>query len=127
MEELITIAGKNKLEVGWLRKCLRENGYHSIPCRTAKQLAQELNILPSCDACVSLALIDPQIFEDIDEDLILHLSECAIDVPFLLFNDLNAEPELIEIFDTLCKYRSKFAQQQNPKLAQLLKENGVAS
>jgi len=125
MEELIIVAGANKLEIGWLRRCLREHGYRSIPCKTAKQIAEELEILPTCNASVALVIIEPKILKDLNDDLILQLSEYAPEVPFLLFNDVNVQSDLMDVFEKICKYRIQFRPEQNLKLAEILWESGV--
>lgn len=89
MKEVIIIAGKNKFEVGWVRCCLKVQGYHSILCKTLKELIKELKILPVCSVHVSLVIIDSSMWENINNDLITEISECAPDVPFVLLDKNN--------------------------------------
>lgn len=125
MKEIIIVAGQNKLDVGWLRRSLREQGYSSIPCKTAKEIIEELNILPTCDAPVSLVVIEPEILRSLSSDLVAGLSECALDVPFLLFNEVDVADDLMEVFEKIGEYRMKFRLQQNPALADVLREAGI--
>ena len=125
VQEIIIVAGENKLDVWWLRRNLRKQGYSSIPCKTAKQVVEELDILPTCDASVPLVIIEPQILRGISDELITELTECALEIPFLLFNDADEQVEVIEIFETICRCRMRFGPEQNPKLAKVLKGTGV--
>ena len=124
IDEIIIVAGENKFEVGWLRRCLREQGYSSIPCKTVKGIIEELNILPTCGAPVSLVVIEPEILRDISDDLVAQLSECALDVPFLLFYEIDVQADLMEVFEQICAYRIQFRPEEN-QLANVLKEAGV--
>ena len=124
MKELIIVAGKNKDEVCWLRRCLREKGYGSIPCKSAEQITLEMEILPTCDAMVSLVIIDSGILSEIGEDSIDKLSDLSLDVPFLLASEVTQAGSQ-EVFEKICEYRVLFKRQQNPDLADILKENGV--
>jgi hypothetical protein len=125
MKEMIIVAGKTKSDVCWLRHCLREEGYASIPCMSAEQLIEEMEILPTCDAKVPLVIIEPEILGHIEDDLVTRLSDFALDVPFLLAHEW-VQADLTQVFDKICENRAVFRQEQNPKLACLLKESGVA-
>ncbi len=125
MKEIIIVAGKSKGDVCWLRHCLREKGYNSIPCKSAEQIIEEMEILPTCDATVPLVIIEPEILSHISDDLIARLSDLALDVPFLLCNEEEVQADLAEIFDKICEYRTVFKQEQNPELADVLKDAGV--
>ena len=125
MKEIIIVAGKDKADVCWVRHCLREKDYNSIPCKTAEQIVEEMEILPTCGASVSLVIIDPEILRDINDDLITKLSDYALDVPILLLDETNVPDDLAEIFEKICEYRTGFRQEQNPELADVLKETGV--
>jgi len=105
MKEVIIVAGKTKADVGRLRRSLREKGYDSIPCRSAGQIIEEMEILPTCDARVPLVIVEPEILSDLSDDSIARLSDLALDVSF--------------------EYRAVFKRQQNPELADVLTENGV--
>jgi len=124
MKEIIIVAGKTKDDVCWLRHCLREKGYNSIPCKSAEQIIEEMEILPTCDATVPLVIIEPEILIGISDDIITRLSDLALDVPFLLANG-EVHADLAEIFDKICEYRTVFKQEQDPELADIVKENGV--
>jgi len=125
MKEIIIVAGKDKFEVGCLRRCLREKGYNSIPCKSVEQIIEEMKILPTCDATVPLVVIEPEILSDIGDDLIVGLSDFALDVPFLLGNDEEVRADLAETFDKICEYRTVFRERQNPELADVLRQRGV--
>ena len=124
MKEIIIVAGKTKGDVCWLRLCLREKGYNSIPCKSAEQIIEEIQILPTCDATVPLVIIEPEILSDVSDDVIALLSDFALDVPFLLANE-EVQADLAEKFDKICEYRTVFKQEQNPELADVLRESGV--
>ncbi|MBW8038588.1 MAG: hypothetical protein FVQ85_01160 [Planctomycetes bacterium] len=125
MKEIIIVAGKTKGDVCWLRHCLREKGYNSIPCKSAEQIIEEMEIFSTCDATVPLVIIEPEILSDISDDLIARLSDFALDIPFLLCNEEEVQADLAEIFDKICEYRTQFRTEQNPELAEVLKNNGV--
>ncbi len=125
MKEIIIVAGKSKGDVCWLRHGLREKGYNSIPCKSAEQIIEEMEILPTCDATVPLVIIEPEILSDISDDLIARLSDFALDVPFLLWNEEEVQADLAQIFDKICEYRTRFRTEQNPELAEVLQNNGV--
>jgi len=48
-----------------------------------------MKIFPVCSVHVSLVIIDPTIWENIGNDLVAKLSECALDVRFVLFDKNN--------------------------------------
>lgn len=125
MKEITIVAGKTKSDVCWLRRCLREKGYDSIPCKSAEQIIEEMEILPTCGATVLLVIIEPGILRDISDDVIAGLSVFALDVPFLLSNEQEAQADLAEVFDRICEYRIVFEQEQSPELAGVLRESGV--
>lgn len=125
MKEIIIVAGKTKGDVCWLRHCLREEGYNSIPCKSAEQIIEEMEILATCDATVPLVIIEPEILSDLNDDLIARLSDFALDVPFLLCNEEEVQADLAEIFEKICEYRTVFKQEHNPELADVLRESGV--
>ncbi len=124
MEEIIIVAGKTKGDVCWLRHRLKEKDYNSIPCESAEKIIEEMEILPTCDATVPLVIIEPEILIGISDDVITRLSDFAVDVPFLLVNE-RVCADSAEIFDKICEYRTVFKQEQNPELADILKESGV--
>ena len=125
MEEIIIVAGQDKVDVGRLRRRLREHGYHSIPCRSAEQVVEEMRILETCDACVPLVIIDPNVLKNIDDVLIRRLGDCAPHVPILLVGETSEPDNVIEIFERICEYRTQFRHEQNPTLAQVLEGEGV--
>ena len=125
MNEIIIVAGKTKSSVCRLRHCLWEKGYNSIPCKSAEQIIEEMEILPTCDASVPLAIIEPEILRDVSDDLIARLSDFALDVPFLLAGEEELQVDLAEIFEKICEYRTRFRTEQNPELAEVLKDSGV--
>lgn len=125
MNEIIIVAGKTKSSVCRLRHCLWEKGYNSIPCKSAEQIIEEMEILPTCDAKVPLVIIESEILSEFSDDLIARLSDFALDVPFLLCNEEEVQADLAAIFDKICEYRTVFKHQQNPELADVLKDAGV--
>jgi hypothetical protein len=125
MEEVIIVAGEDKAKVCRLRRRLREHGYNSVPCRSAEQIVYEMDILPTCDACVPLVVVAPAILRDADDDLIARLSDCAPNVPILLFDRTNVPDDLAEAFAKICEYRTQFRREQNPTLAKVLNDAGV--
>jgi len=125
MKEMIVVAGSNKVDVCWLRRCLRERGYSSIPCKTARKLIEELEILPTCDVSVPLVIIQPDILRDVSDDLIARLSDFSLDIPFLLAGEEDLQADMAEIFEKICEYRTGFRSEQNPELAEVLKDSGV--
>ena len=125
MKEMIVVAGSNKVDVCWLRRSLRERRYSSIPCRTAQKLIEELEVLPTCDVSVPLVIIEPDILRDVSDDLIARLSDFALDTPFLLAGEAELQADLAEIFEKICEYRTGFRTEQNPELAEVLKDSGV--
>ena len=124
MKEIIIVAGKSKGDVCRLRHCLKEKGYNSIPCKSAEQIVEEIEILPTCDATVPLVIIEPGILIGISNDVISRLSDFALDVPFLLANE-EEQAGLAEVFARICEYRTVFKQEQDPELADVLRESGV--
>jgi hypothetical protein len=124
MKEIIIVAGKIKSDVCRLRHCLREKGYNSIPCKSAEQIIKEMEILPTCDVTVPLVVIKPEILVGISDDVIVKLSDFALDVPFHLSNK-EVQADLAEIFERICECRIVFKQEQNPELAGVLRESGV--
>jgi len=125
MKEMIVVAGSNKVDVCWLRRCLRQRQYSSIPCKTVKKLIEELEVLPTCDVFVPLVIIEPDILRDVSDDLIARLSDFALDIPFLLAGEEELQADLTEIFEKICEYRTGFRTEQNPELAEVLKDSGV--
>jgi len=125
MNEIIIVAGKTKGGVCRLRHCLWEKGYNSIPCKSAEQIIEEMEIFPTCDATVPMVIIEPEILSEFSDDLIARLSDFALDVPFLLSNQEEVQADLAETFDKICEYRAVFKHQQNPELADILIDAGV--
>ncbi len=125
MKEIIIVAGKRKSDVCRIRQCLREHNYNSIPCKSVEQIFEEIEILQTCDATVPLVIVEQEILSDISDDLLARLSDFALDVPFLLYNEEKVQPDSTEIFDKICEYRIVFNQELNPELADVLKESGV--
>ena len=120
MKEIIIIAGENKFNVAWLRSCLRDEGYSSILCETVKEIVEELETLPTCGVYVLLVLIESEILKNISDEQINRLSECALEVPFILLDEEHP-PETIE---WICTHRAKFEREGNP-LAKVLEGAGV--
>lgn len=121
MKEMIVVAGENRFDVAWLIRCLRDEGYSSIPCETMEEVVEELNTLPNCGVNVPLVVIQPKILRNISEDVVNRLSECAPDVPFILLDQENSPPEA---FEQICANRVKFEWEGNP-LAKTLEVAGV--
>jgi len=125
MKEVIIVAGVDKHIVGGLRRRLREHGYSSMPCKSVEEIIEELKLLPTCGASVSLVVIELEILRDTINELIVQLSKCAPDVPFVSFDEGNAQTDLVEVFERICIYRTQFRPEQNPGLSNVLKETGV--
>lgn len=125
MKEIVIVAGKNKVNICWLRQCLSGHGYNSVPCKSAEQIIEEMEILPTCDASVLLVIVEPDILSDLNNDLILKLCDFALDVPFLLYTEEEVQTDLLEIFENICEFRTQFRQEQIPELTDILKESGV--
>ena len=121
MNEIIIVAGENKIDVCRVRHRLWEQGYNSLPCKSVEQILEELEVLPACDAHVPLLVIDPGILSDIDSDLIDILSDCYLDVPILPFGIEGP----VDLFKQICKHRTRFNRRQNPVLAHILVSAGV--
>lgn len=127
MNEIIIVAGENKVDVCWVRHCLWEQGYNSLPCKSVEQILEEMEILPACDAHIPLVIIDPRILTDIDRDLINKLSDYCLDVPILpLGTEIDPCEEPAEVFEHICEHRTRFTRRQNPELADILEKAGVA-
>lgn len=120
MKEMIVIAGENSFNVAWLRQCLREEGYSSVPCETAEEIIEELDTLPSCGVYVPVVVVELEILKDINDDLVSRLSKCATEVPFVPLD--GGGP--LETFERICEHRAKFERDGNP-LAKVLEEAGV--
>jgi len=126
MKEIIIVAGGSKVDVCWIRHCLKEHGYYSLPCKSVEQIIEEMEILPTCDVHVPLVIIDPGILADIDRDLIDKLSDCCLDVPILpLGNEIDPCDEPADVFEQICEHRTRFTKQQNPELSDVLEKAGV--
>lgn len=125
MEEIIIVAGTDKTDVCRLRRYLREHGYHSIPCRSAEQIIEEIHVLAKCDASVPLVVIDRNILRDLDDVSVNRLADCTPHVPILQFGKLSAPDDLHDVFEKICEYRIRFRSEQNPALADVLQNAGV--
>jgi len=125
MEDIIIIAGQDKAGVCWLRRCLRERGYNSLPCKSAEQVIGELEILPMCDARVPLVVIDPQILSEIENEVVSRLTECSQCVPMLALSKTNGHGNAAAVFDKICEHRTRFRSDRNPVLAEILENAGV--
>jgi len=127
MKEIIIVAGEDKVDVSWVRHCLKEHGYNSLPCRSAEQIIEEMEVLPTCDAHVPLVIIDPRILTDVDSDMIVRLSDCYLDIPILsIGGELDGYDEPADLFEQICEHRARFTRRQNPALADVLENAGVA-
>ena len=125
MKEVIIVAGENRFEIERLRDCLKEEGYSSIACETVEEIIEELGIMPICSVHVPLVVIEPVILEDISDDLVDRLSECALDVPFTLLAGTDLSTDVTEKFELICAHRAQFKLESN-RLTNILKEAGVA-
>jgi hypothetical protein len=125
MEEIILVAGEDKARVGRLRRRLREHGFHSIPCRSAEQVLDEMQILETCGACVPLVVLDPEVLRSVHDVLIRRLGDFAPHVPILLAGEPDEPDDLAEVFERICEYRAQFRREQNPALADVLDGAGV--
>jgi response regulator RpfG family c-di-GMP phosphodiesterase len=110
MKEMIIVADENRFDVAWLIRCLRDEGYSSIPCETMEEAVKELNTLPNCGVNVPLVVIQPGILRNISEDVVNRLSECAPEVPFILLDQENSP----ETFERICANRVQFEWEGNP-------------
>lgn len=120
MKEMVIVAGENKFDLSWLRNCLRDEGYSSIPCETAEEVIEELEALPNCGVFVPVVVIGQTVFENVDDDVINQLSECVPDVPFVLLERESSS----DVFERICANRAKFEWEGNP-LARTLEGAGV--
>ncbi len=125
MKEVIIVAGENKFDIERLRDCLKEEGYSSIACETAEEIIEELGIMPICSVHVPLVVIEPVILEDISDDVVDRLSECALDVPFTLLAGTDLSTDVTEKFERICARRIQFKLESN-QLTNILKEAGFA-
>jgi len=126
MNEIIIVAGENKIDVCRVRHRLWERGYNSLPCKSVEQIIEELEVLPDCDAHVLLVIIDPRILIDVDTDMIARLSDCYLDVPILnIGGEMDECDEPADQLDTICEHRARFMRRQNPALADALERAGV--
>lgn len=124
MKEIIIIAGENKFDIERLRDRLREEGYSSTACEMVEEIIEELEIMPICSVHVPLVVIEPAILEDISDDLVDRLSECAPDVPFTLLAGADLAADVAEKFELICAHREQFKPESN-LLTNILKEAGV--
>lgn len=120
MKEMVIVAGENKFDLSWLRNCLRDEGYSSIPCETAEDVVEELGTLPDYGVFVPVVVIEPIMLKNLSEDVISQLSECAPDVPFVLLDHDSSS----DLFERICANRAKFEWKGNP-LAKTLEGAGV--
>ncbi len=120
MKEIVIVAGKNMFSVTWLRGCLGDKGYSSIQCETAEEVIKELRTLTTSGVRVQLVIIEPNILENINDYLVNQLSDCAPEVPFILFDETDSS----EIFERICAHRVKFDWDANP-LTKMLEGTGV--
>ena len=125
MKEVIIVAGENKFDIEHLRDRLRDEGYSSTACEMAEEIIEELDIMPICSVHVPLVVIEPAILEDISDDLVDRLSECAPDVPFTLLAGTDLPADVAEKFELICAHREQFKPESN-RLTNILKEAGVA-
>ena len=125
MKEIIIVAGKSKGYICRLRHCLREKGYNSIPCESAEQIIEEMEVLATCDATVPLVIMEPGILNNISHLVIVRLTVFALDVPFLLCNEEEVQADLANIFEKICEFRTVFKQEQNPELAEILRKSDI--
>ena len=86
MKDVVIIAGKNKLNVGWVRCCLEQKNCSSTLCKTPRELVDTLRIMPAYRMEVRLVIIEPGMWENINTDSIAELNECAAEVPFVLLD-----------------------------------------
>jgi len=120
MKEMIIVAGENRFDLSWLRNCLREEGYSSIPCETAEDVVEELESLSDCGVFVPVVVIWRTILENVSDDVVNQLSECAPEVPFVLLDNESSS----DIFERICANRANFEWEGNP-LARTLEGAGV--
>ena len=120
MKEIIIVAGECSFDIVWLRGCLAGRGYSAIQCETAEEVIGELRTLPARGVNVQLVIIKPTMLENIDDDVVNHLSECAPEVPFILLDKTDSP----EIFERICAHRVKFEWETHP-LAKTLEGAGI--
>ncbi len=125
MKEVIIVAGENKFDIEQLRDRLRDEDYSSTACEIAEEIIEELEIMLLCSVHVPLVVIEPVILEDISDDLVDRLSECALDVPFTLLAGTDLPTDVAEKFELICAHRGQFKPESN-RLTNILKEAGVA-
>lgn len=122
--QVIIIADKNKLRAGELRPCMGQQELSLVPCETAEEIIELLDLLPLCGARVSLVVIEPEILKDATEDLVTTLSKCAPDVPFTLLPDVDLTADVAEKFEQICSHRGQLKPDEN-WLTDVLKKVGV--
>jgi hypothetical protein len=125
-KEVVIIASENESVVEELKDCLRGAGYSSIVCETTEELVEELDIMQLCSVYVFLVVIEPAILENVSDDLISRLSECALYVPFTILDGCDLTADLAERFVQICVHRGQFKQESN-QLTDVLKGAGVAA
>lgn len=125
MKELILVAGENKVCVCQFRRCLREEGFSSIPCKSAEQLVEEMRLLPSCNTRVILVVTEAAIFKDIEDDLFYQLCTMSPEVPFVLFDEPCMSFDQLVRYDKICDLREKFRIEQYPELAKVVHISGA--
>ena len=104
IKDIIIIAGENKADIDWLRQHLNQEGYSVISSQTARELIAELEILPVCSMSVLLVIIEAKMLINPRDDLITQLSECAPDVPFVLYDRANILPSVEELLSGSTKH-----------------------
>lgn len=87
MKEVIMVAGEKEIEVAWIRRCLKEQGYSSIRRKTVEAIMEELQILAICSFHVSLVVIESELLRKVSGNLVAELSESASDVPFIWLDE----------------------------------------
>ena len=122
--QVIIVADTNKSRAGELKPYLSQQELSLVPCDTAEEIIELLNLLPLCGARVSLVVIEPKILKDATEELITTLSECAPEIPFTLSPETNLTADIAEKFEQINLHRGQFKPQEN-RLTDALKEVGV--
>jgi hypothetical protein len=122
--QVIIVADKSKLRAGELRPCPGEQELSLVPCETAEEIIELLDVLPLCGAKVPLVVIEPEILKDATEDSVTNLSKCAPDVPFTLLPEANLTADVAEKFEQICSHREQLKPDEN-WLIDMLKKVGV--
>jgi len=125
VKEVIIVAGDKQLDVGSIRACLGHLECTTVPCETAEEIVDLLDLFPLCSVRTLLVLIEPGILKDISEQLLERLSKCSLDVPFVLVGEGDSQVDLGDKFERICADRVKLVPDRNP-VAKVIEKTRMA-